>query len=105
MSTTFTLRVFHPALSAREVSEAFGLPGTGRGTWWETPLAGDETGRGGTDAALADIAARLAHYRYFVDDIRNTGGRVEIAVAGGGDIDAPVADMFRTLNIPLVFKA
>jgi hypothetical protein len=104
MSTTFTLRVVHPTLSPREISEEFGLPPHAAwrdgGTHWETRLAGDETGRGTTQAALADIAARFEHYRYFVDEIRSGGGYVEIAV-DGGEIGEAIRDKFRVLNIAL----
>jgi hypothetical protein len=103
MSAAFMLRVFHPTLSPRDISESFGLPphATRRdgGTYWETRLAGDETGRGTTDAALADIAARFAHYRYFVDDICDGGGRVEIAVAGGEPPGAAMRARFEGLGI------
>ncbi|MEI9993136.1 MAG: hypothetical protein WDM91_00965 [Rhizomicrobium sp.] len=110
--TAFTLRVFHPSVDPRTITEALGLPpttswaadGDQRESYWQTQLAGNETADGGVDAGLRDIAARFAHYRFFVDAIRAGGGRVEIAVSGGGAADATVAEMFRGLMIGLVFE-
>ncbi|MEI9885156.1 MAG: hypothetical protein WDN08_01440 [Rhizomicrobium sp.] len=59
-------------------------------------------GHGDIDAGLRDIAARFAHYRFFVDAMRAGGGRVEIAVAG--DATPGMESVFRDLGIVLIFR-
>ena len=83
--TTFTLKVFHPSIDPRKITEELGLPpqtswNDGE-TYWQTRLAGPESGHGDVNAGLRDIAARFAHYRFFVDEMRQGGGRVEVTVA------------------------
>jgi len=108
--SAFTLRVFHPSIDPRKITEEFGLPpttawrvgGDRAESYWQTRLLGSETGRGDVNAALRDIAARFEHYRFFVDEMREGGGRVEIAVAApDAPLDASVAMMFRDLGIVL----
>jgi len=110
--STFTLRVSHPSIDPRKITEELGLPpttswqsgGARPDSHWQTRLLGDETGRGDMNAALRDIAARFAHYRFFVDEIRDGGGRVEIAVADPDTAPDPqVAAMFRDQGIVLMF--
>ena len=110
----FTLRVFHPSIDPRQITEELGLPpqtswraGEGRTeTFWQTRLAGSETGSGDVNAALRDIAARFEHYRFFVAEMRADGGRVEVAVAGeGSEIDEEMVAAFRALNIVLSVTA
>lgn len=56
------------------------------------------------NSALRDIAARFEHYRFFADEMRDGGGRVEVAVgAPDAPLDPEVAAMFRKLGILLVF--
>jgi hypothetical protein len=107
-----SLRVFHPSIDPRKITEELGLPpqtswaagGDRRESYWQTRLAGDETGRGDLGAALRDVAARFAHYRFFVEDIRSGGGRVEIAIAGAAaGVDVETEAMFRDLKIVVVF--
>ncbi len=103
----FLLRVFHPSLDPRKITEELGLPPQtswqGRdGSYWQTRLAGAESGHGDINAGLRDIAARFAHYRFFVDEMRAGDGRVEIAVAGGAD--PAMEDVFRDLGIVLIFR-
>ena len=102
--SAFLLRVVHPTADPRAITEALGLPPQSvrradGAIVWQTRLAGNETGRGGVNAGLRDIAARFAHYRFFVDEIRSGGGRVEIVV--DGPIDDASRDIFRVLNIEL----
>lgn len=108
--STFTLRVFHPSVDPRKITEELGLPpttfwqaGEGRAeSYWQTRLLGNETGRGDVNTALRDIAARFEHYRFFVDEMRDGGGRVEIAVAeSDAALDPAVAAMFKNLGIVL----
>ena len=106
--TTFTLRVFHPSIDPRKITEELGLPPqtswSDGGTYWQTRLAGAESGHGDVNAGLRDIAARFAHYRFFVDEMRSGGGRVEIAIsAAPGSVDARLDETFRDLNIALLF--
>ncbi len=107
------LRVFHPSVDPRKITEELGLPpqtswaagGERRESYWQTRLAGDETGRGELGSALRDVAARFAHYRFFVDEIREGGGRVEIAIAGADvPLDSQIEALFRDLKIALVFE-
>jgi len=110
--STFTLRVFHPSIDPRKITEELGLPpttswaagGERAGSYWQTRLLGNETGRGDVNSALRDIAARFQHYRFFVEEMRGGGGRVEIA-AGAPDapLDPSVAEMFRELGVLLSF--
>jgi hypothetical protein len=109
----FTLRVFHPSIDPRKITEELGLPprtswaagGDRRESYWQTRLAGDETGRGDLASALRDVAARFEPYRFFVDEMREGGGRVEIAIAGGDVLlDASIESAFRDLRIVLVFE-
>lgn len=110
--TGFTLRVFHPSIDPRAITEELGLPpttawragGDRRESYWQTQLAGNETARDDVESGLRDIAARFAHYRFFVDEMRAGGGRVEIAVTGAATVDAEVSDMFRGLMIEVVFE-
>ena len=105
----FALRVFHPTRDPREITDALGLPpqtswaaGGGHAeTFWQTALAGNETGRSDVESGLRDIAARFAHYRFFVDEIRDGGGRVEVAV-GGAAPEAAWIGIFCDLGIALV---
>ncbi|HXC55314.1 MAG TPA: hypothetical protein VNU97_08475 [Rhizomicrobium sp.] len=108
-----SLRVVHPAIDPRKITEELGLPpqtswaagGDRRETFWQTRLAGNETGRGDLNSALRDVAARFAHYRFFVDAMRAGGGRVEIRVAGAtATPDADIANVLRDLGIALVFS-
>ena len=108
--SAFTLRVFHPSIDPRKITEELGLPPTtswaaGEGrteSCWQTRLLGNETGRGDVNSALRDIAARFEHYRFFVDEMREGGGRVEIAVAEPDvPLDPSIAAMFRELGIVL----
>lgn len=106
--TTFTLRVFHPSIDPRKITEELGLPPqtswSDGGTHWQTRLAGAESGRGDVNEGLADIAARFAHYRFFVDEMRSGGGRVEVAISATPEtVDARLGEAFRDLNIALVF--
>jgi hypothetical protein len=109
--STFTLRVFHPSIDPRKITEELGLPpttawqagGDRAESYWQTRLLGNETGRGDVNSALRDIAARFEHYRVFVEEMRGGGGRVEIAVAAAQDSVEPVVEaVFRGLNIALV---
>ena len=109
--SAFTLRVFHPSIDPRKITEELGLPpttswqagGSHAESYWQTRLLGNETGRGDVNSALRDIAARFEHYRFFVDEIRDGGGRVEIAVStSDATIDPVVAAMFRNLGIVLM---
>jgi hypothetical protein len=108
----FTLRVFHPSIDPRRITEELGLPPQtswqagegGNETFWQTRLAGNESGHGNVNSALADVAARFAHYRFFVDDMHKGGGRVEIAIAGAPAMpDAALEHLFHDLKIALVF--
>ena len=55
------------------------------------------------NSALRDIAARFQHYRFFVDEMRDGGGRMEIAVGGAdGAIASELLTAFRELHIRLV---
>jgi hypothetical protein len=112
--SAFTLRVFHPSIDPRKITEELGLPpttswaaGDGRAqSYWQTRLAGAESGRGDVNAALRDIAARFEPYRFFVEEMREGGGRVEIAVPGAAaDADPAPTRAFAALNIVLVFGA
>jgi hypothetical protein len=91
--SAFLLRVVHPSIDPRQITEELGLPpqtvwrADGE-TVWQAPLAGSETGHGDVNAGLRDIAARFEHYRFFVDAIRAEGGRVEIMVGDDGN-EAP----------------
>src|SRR6266481_5836756 len=83
------LRIYHPSIDPQKITEEFGLPPQTswaamghHKTYWLTRLAGDETGRGDLTSALRDVAARIEHYRFFVDEMREGGGRVEIVIAG-----------------------
>ena len=105
--TTFTLRVFHPSIDPRKITEEFGLPPqtswSDGGTHWRTRLAGPESGHGDVNAGLRDIAARFEHYRFFVDEMRDGGGRVEVIVDGtGDDVEAALRAMFDELKISLI---
>ena len=105
-----SLRVVHPSIDPRKITEELGLPpqtsraaGDGRESFWQTRLAGDETGRGDLAAALRDVAARFEHYRFFVDEMRADGGRVEVVIAGAEAVlDADIEALFRDLKIVLV---
>jgi hypothetical protein len=105
--STFTLRVIHPDIDPRKITEELGLPPqtswrAGGETGWQTRLAGDESGRGDVNSALRDIAARFAHYRFFVDEMQNGGGRVEvIAEHAAGNVDTDVRAAFGELGILL----
>ena len=108
--SAFTLRVFHPSIDPRKITEELGLPpttswqagGARPESYWQTRLLGNETGRGDVNSALRDIAARFAHYRFFVDEMHDGGGRVEIAVSEpDAPLDPLVAMMFRDLGIVL----
>ena len=106
--TTFMLRVFHPSVDPRKITEELGLPPqtswSDSGTHWQTRLAGAESGHGDVNAALRDIAARFEHYRFFVDEMRSGGGRVEIAVANtSAKIDTALIESFDDLKIDLKF--
>lgn len=110
--STFTLRVFHPSIDPRKITEEFGLPpqtswaaGGGKSeTYWQTRLAGAESGHGDVNAALADIAARFEHYRFFVDEMRDGGGRVEVVVVNtSAKIDTALIKSFDDLKIDLKF--
>ena len=110
--SAFTLRVFHPSIDPRKITEELGLPpttswqagGERAESYWQTRLLGNETGRGDVNSALRDIAARFEHYRFFVDEMREGGGRVEIAVtAPDAAVDASVEAIFRALRIELAF--
>ena len=103
------LRVFHPSIDPRKITEEIGLPPqtswTAGGTFWQTRLAGNETGRGDLNAALRDVAARFEHYRFFVDEIRSGGGRVEIVIAATqSDIAQDVRALLDDLKIKLSFE-
>ncbi|HEX4304136.1 MAG TPA: hypothetical protein VHZ78_15170 [Rhizomicrobium sp.] len=106
------LRVTHPSTDPRKITDELGLPpqtswvaSDGRESYWQTRLAGDETGRGDLASALRDVAARLEHYRFFVDEMREGGGRVEIAIAGAATpIDVDIENAFRDLKIAVVFE-
>jgi len=109
---TFSLRVFHPSIDPRKITEELGLPPTtswsaGEGrmeSCWQTRLAGVESGHGDVNAALRDIAARFEPYRFFTEEMREGGGRVEIAVPGAPSaIDPALTRAFAGLNIALVF--
>ncbi len=102
------LRVFHPSLDPRKITEELGLPPQtswqgSDGSFWQTRLAGAESGRGDVNAGLADIAARFAHYRFFVDEMRDGGGRVEVVVASVSDVDPKIVAVFADLKIALRF--
>jgi hypothetical protein len=108
----FTLRVFHPSIDPRQITEELGLPPQtswqagegGSETFWQTRLAGNESGHGDVNSALADIAARFAHYRFFIDAIRQGGGRVEIEIASAPVMtDVGLEQLFHGLKIALVF--
>jgi hypothetical protein len=78
--------------------------GEKRESFWQTRLAGNETGRGDLNSALRDVAARLEHYRFFVDEMRDGGGRVEVVIAGAAtSLNADVGAVFSDLEIALVF--
>lgn len=107
-----SLRVFHPSIDPRKITEELGLPpqtswaagGARRETYWQTRLAGNETGRGDLHSALRDVAARFEHYRFFVDEVREGGGRVEIVIAGPVVKLHPLLEStFGDLKIALVF--
>ncbi len=105
--SAFTLRVFHPSIDPRKITEELGLPpqtswAREDGTFWQTRLAGAESGHGDVNTALRDIAARFEHYRFFVDEMRAGGGRVEVVIAGG-EADLEVAAAFADLKIELRF--
>ena len=104
--TTFTLRVFHPSIDPRKITEELGLPPqtswSDGGTYWQTRLAGAESGRGDVNAGLRDIAARFEHYRFFVDEMRSGGGRVEVVVTNNdGEVKAAYRTAFGELGILL----
>lgn len=110
--SAFTLRVFHPSIDPRKITEELGLPpttswaagGERPESYWQTRLLGNETGRGDVNSALRDIAARFEHCRFFVEEMRKGGGRVEIKIAGRRDnLDRTVEASFGDLNIALVF--
>ena len=106
--TTFTLRVFHPSIDPRKITEELGLPPqtswSDGGTYWQTRLAGAESGHGDVNAGLLDIAARFEHYRFFVDEMRTGGGRVEVVVEGAvTKIDPALIKNFDYLKIDLKF--
>ena len=106
--TTFSLRVFHPSIDPRKITEELGLPPqtswSDGGTHWQTRLAGAESGHGDVNAGLHDIAARFAHYRFFVDEMREGGGRVEVVVEGSATaVDPEIEVTFRALGIELKF--
>lgn len=112
MSSAFTLRVFHPNIDPYKITEELGLPpqtswaagGERRESYWQTRLAGNETARGDMNSGLRDIAARFEHYRFFVDEILDGGGRVEIAIHGAAsDLNPSLQRMFDGLRIVLVF--
>jgi hypothetical protein len=107
-----SLRVVHPSIDPRRITEELGLPpqtswsagGEKRESFWQTRLAGNETGRGDLSSALRDVAARFEHYRFFVDEMREGGGRVEIVMAGAAVmLDGETERVFRDLKIALVF--
>ena len=108
--STFTLRVFHPSIDPRKITEELGLPPTTSwaagderaGSYWQTRLLGNETGRGDVNSSLRDIAARFEHYRFFVEEMREGGGRVEIAVADLADVGPEPRTVFADLRIGLV---
>ena len=105
--TTFMLRVFHPSIDPRKITEELGLPPqtswSDGGTHWQTRLAGAESGNGDVNAGLRDIAARFEHYRFFVDEIRSGGGRVEMVVEGAvARIDDALRAVFDDLKIELL---
>jgi hypothetical protein len=108
--TALTLRVFHPSIDPYAITAELGLPaqtswaaGDGRESYWQTRLAGNETGGGDLNSALRDVAARFVHYRFFVDEIRSGGGRVEIAIGGAVTaLDDGVVALFEELKIALV---
>ncbi len=110
--TALTLRVFHPSIDPYAITAELGLPaqtswaaGDGRESYWQTRLAGNETGRADLGSALRDVAARFEHYRFFVDEIRSGGGRVEIAISGAAMTpDAEIEALFRDLKIALMFE-
>jgi hypothetical protein len=105
-----SLRIFHPSIDPRAITAELGLPpqtswaagGDRPGSYWQTRLAGNETGRGDLASALRDVA-RFEHYRFFVDEIRAGGGRVEIAIAGTAPLNAEIETLFRDLKIALIF--
>jgi hypothetical protein len=104
--SAFLLRVVHPDIDPREITETLGLPPqmvrrVDGEIVWETRLAGSETGRGGIDAGLRDIVARFEHYAFFVDEIRSGGGRVEIVIASGEPISDDIRARFAALRIEL----
>ncbi|HEY4943001.1 MAG TPA: hypothetical protein VII56_16350 [Rhizomicrobium sp.] len=108
-----SLRVFHPSIDPRKITEELGLPpqtswaagGDRHETYWQTRLAGNETGRGDLNSALRDVAARFEHYRFFVDEMREGGGRVEIVIAAPAvALDAELARLFDDLKIEVVFR-
>jgi hypothetical protein len=110
--STFMLRVFHPSIDPAKITEELGLPpqtswaagGDKRESYWQTRLAGAENGRSGINAGLRDIAARFEHYRFFVDEMRDGGGRVEVVVAGSAAAPDPgIETLFDGLKIALVF--
>src|ERR1700710_1139336 len=106
-----SLRIFHPSIDPRAITAELGLPpqtswtagGDRRESYWQTRLAGDETGRSDLASALRDVAARFEHYRFFIDEIRAGGGRVEIAIAGAAPLNAEIETLFRDLKIALIF--
>lgn len=108
--STFTLRVFHPSIDPRKITEELGLPPTTSWvagaerteSYWQTRLLGNETGRGDVNSALRDIAARFEHYRFFVEEMREGDGRVEIAVADLADVGPEARAAFADLRIGLV---
>jgi len=111
--TTFALRVFHPSVDPRRITEELGLPpqiswqaGNDKSTsYWQTQLVGDESGRGTLASALHDIAARFEPYRFFIDEIRAGHGRVEIVVSHAPiGLDEELWAAFAKLRISLKFS-
>jgi hypothetical protein len=97
---SFTLRLYHPSIDPRQITEELGLPPIGawrageprmtpKGTllggfakmsFWRTNLVGDESGLGDLAAGLHDIAARLEPYKGFLNRIGDEGGTVALLV-------------------------
>jgi hypothetical protein len=97
---TFTLRLYHPSIDPRQITEELGLAPIGawrageprttpKGTllggfakmsFWRTNLAGDESGRDDLAAALHDIAGRLEPHRSFLNRLDEEGGTVTLLV-------------------------
>jgi hypothetical protein len=97
----FTLRLYHPSIDPRQITEELGLPPVGawrageprvtpKGTllggfakmsFWRTNLVGDESGLGDLAAALHDIAGRLEPYRGFLNRMRDESGTVALVVS------------------------